>query len=191
MLILSLVVCSNIWGQTISLPIAPLDINLKDINQTDSLGKKDGYWCEVSDDRVSLCLYAGGMKNGFAQVYGKLGQDKYYLEASGYYCNNRQADQWLFFYTNGMVSLSLTKISKNSTFLEEAKSAGFYNPNATWQCYLQGFDTNGKITSEGWCIFQDDVEADAQEVGIWKYYTPHGIKTVNMSLRCAEKIDGD
>ena len=81
MLILSLIVCSNIWGQTISLPMAPLNINLKYINQTDSLGKKDGYWCEVSDDIVSLCFYAGGMKNGLAQVYGKLGQDNYYLLA--------------------------------------------------------------------------------------------------------------
>jgi len=40
--ILQLVVCSTIWGQTISLPIAPLDINLKHINQSDSLGKKNG-----------------------------------------------------------------------------------------------------------------------------------------------------
>ncbi len=97
MLILSLIVCSNIWGQSVSLPIAPLDINLKHINQTDSLGNKDGYWCEVSDDMVTLCLYAEGVKNGFAQVYRKLGQDKYYLLASGYYHNDRQANQWLFF----------------------------------------------------------------------------------------------
>ena len=187
-LILQLVVCSTIWGQTISLPIAPLNINLKYINQSDSLAKKDGYWCEVADDIISLCFYASGMKNGFAQIYKKSGQDKYYLLASGYYCNNRQAYQWLFFYTNGMISTSQTKISKNSTFLKEAQSAGFYNPNATLQCYIKNYDTDGKITSEGWCIFQDDVEEDAQEVGIWKYYTPHGIKTVNKSLACAEKI---
>lgn len=84
MLILQLVVCSTIWGQTISLPIVPLNINLKCINQFDSLGKKNGYWCEASDDIVSLCFYAGGVKNGFAQVYRKLRQDKYYLQASGY-----------------------------------------------------------------------------------------------------------
>ncbi len=42
MLILQLVVCSTIWGQTISLPIVPLNINLKCINQFDSLGKKMG-----------------------------------------------------------------------------------------------------------------------------------------------------
>ena len=85
MLILSFIVCPNIWGQTISLPIVPLNINLKYINQFDSLGKKNGYWYEVSDDIVSLCLYAGGIKNGFAQIYRKLGQNKYYLQASGYF----------------------------------------------------------------------------------------------------------
>ena len=42
MLILSFIVCPNIWGQTISLPIVPLNINLKYINQFDSLGKKMG-----------------------------------------------------------------------------------------------------------------------------------------------------
>ena len=182
MLILSFIVCPNIWGQTISLPIVPLNINLKYINQFDSLGKKNGYWYEVSDDIVSLCLYVGGIKNGFVQIYRKLGQNKYYLQASGYYRNNMQAYQWLFFYTNGMVATSQTKISKNSNFLKEAQKAGFRTPNSTLQCYIINYNINGKITSEGWCIFQDDVEDDAQEVGIWKYYTSQGVKTVNKSL---------
>ena len=182
MLILSLIVCSNIWGQSISLPIVPLNINLKHINQTDSLGKKDGYWCEVSDDIVTLCLYAGGVKNGFAQVYRKVGQDKYYLEASGYYHNDRQANQWLLFYANGMVGTSLTKISKNTHFLKEARKIGFYEPKSTLQCYIVNYDINGKVESEGWWIFQDDFEAEGEEVGLWKYYTPQGVKIVDKSL---------
>ena len=182
MLILSLIVCSNIWGQSVSLPIAPLNINLKYINQTDSLGNKDGYWCEVSDDIVSLCLYASGVKNGFAQVYGKVEQDKYYLLASGYYRDDMQANQWLFFYDNGMVATSQTKISKNTCFLKEARDAGFYDPDATLQCYIVNYDINGKATSEGWCVFHDDVEADAEEVGMWKYQTPQGVKIVDKSL---------
>ena len=48
---------------------------------------------------------------------------------------------------------------------------------------LINYDVDGKITSEGWCIFQDDVEADAEEVGTWKYYTSQGVKTVNESLK--------
>ena len=93
-----------------------------------------------------------------------------------------QAYQWLFFYTNGMVATSQTKISKNSNFLKEAQNAGFRTPNSTLQCYIINYNINGKITSEGWCIFQDDIEDDAQEVGIWKYYTSQGIKIVNKSL---------
>lgn len=182
-LILQLVVCSTIWGQTISLPIAPLDINLKHINQSDSLGKKTGYWCEATDDIVSLCFYADGVKDGFAQIYSKLEHDRYYLAASGYYHNNMPVHQWLFFYANGMVFFSQTKISKNSDFLKEARKAGFYNPSSTLQCYMINYDVDGKITSEGWCIFQDDVEADAEEVGTWKYYTSQGVKTVNESLK--------
>ena len=38
------------------------------------------------------------LKNGFAQIYRKLEQNKYYLQASGYYRNNMQAYQWLFLY---------------------------------------------------------------------------------------------
>lgn len=181
-LLFSLIVCSNIWGQSVSLPIVPLNINLKHINQTDSLGNKDGYWCEVSDDIVTLCLYAGGVKNGFAQVYRKVDQDKYYLLASGYYHNDRQANQWLYFYANGMVSFSQTKISKNTHFLKEARAAGFYDPEATWQCYILNYDTDGQPTSEGWWIYGDDVEAEGEEVGMWKYYTPQGVKIVDKSL---------
>lgn len=81
-----------------------------------------------------------------------------------------------------MVSFSQTKISKNTHFLKEARNAGFYDPEATWQCYILNYDTDGQPTSEGWCIFQDDVEADAEEVGIWKYYTPQGVKIVDKSL---------
>ena len=91
--------------------------------------------------------------------------------------------QWLFFYANGMVSFSQTKISKNSDFLKEARKAGFYNPSSTLQCYITIYDVDGKITSEGWCIFQDDVEADLEEVGTWEYYTSQGVKTVNESLK--------
>ena len=59
--------------------------------------------------------------------------------------------------------------------------------NEKSQCFkgwetLVNYNINGKITSEGWCIFQDDIEDDAQEVGIWKYYTSQGIKIVNKSL---------
>lgn len=181
-LTLSIIVCPNILGQTISLPIAPLIFDLKNINQFDSLGKKNGYWCEVSDDIVSLCPYAGGIKNGFAQIYRKSRLNQYHLEASGFYCNNVEAYQWLFFYDNGMLATSQTKIEKNSNFLKEAQCAGFYNPNSTLQCYIKNYDINGKIESEGWCIYQDDVEAYGVEVGIWKYYSSQGIKIVNKSL---------
>ena len=116
MLILSFIVCPNIWGQTISLPIVPLNINLKYINQFDSLGKKNGYWYEVSDDIVSLCLYVGGIKNGFVQIYRKLGQNKYYLQASGYYRNNMQAYQWLFFILMVWLLLHKPKFQKIQTF---------------------------------------------------------------------------
>lgn len=180
--VILLIVCPNSNGQTISLPITPLNIKLDYINQSDSLGKKNGYWCEISDDIVSLCFYNGGVKNGFAQIYRKLGKNQYYLQASGYYCNNKQAFQWLFFYDNGMVATLQTKISRNSIFLKEAQKAGFHTPSSTLQCYIINYDINGKITSEGWCIFQNDVEEDAQEVGTWKYYTSQGTKIVNKSL---------
>ena len=93
-----------------------------------------------------------------------------------------QAYQWLFFYTNGMVATSQTKISKNSNFLKEAQNAGFRTPNSTLQCYIINYNINCTSTSEGCFRFLDDVEDDAQELGIWKYYTSQGVKTVNKSL---------
>ena len=56
------------------------------------------------------------LKTALFKYNRKLGQNKYYLQASGYYRNNMQAYQWLFFYTNGMVATSQTKISKIQTF---------------------------------------------------------------------------
>ncbi len=81
-----------------------------------------------------------------------------------------------------MIATLQTKISKNHEFLNEAERAGFYNPQSTFQCYIINYDISGKITSEGWCIFQNDIEEDAQEVGIWKYFTPHGMCSKNKSL---------
>lgn len=80
-----------------------------------------------------------------------------------------------------MVATSQTKISKNTCILKEARSTGFYDPASTLQCYIVNYDINGKTTSEGWCIFQDDVDADAEEVGKWKYYTPQRVKIVDKS----------
>ncbi len=64
MTILLLMVCPNLLGQTISLPMAPLNIDLHHINKTDSLGEKSGYWCETSNDMIWLCFYEDGEKNG-------------------------------------------------------------------------------------------------------------------------------
>lgn len=175
-------VCPKLLGQTISLPMAPLNIDLRHINKTDSLGAKSGYWCESSNDMIWLCFYEDGEKNGLAQCFRKLSNGQYFLQSFGYYQHNKPAYQWQFFYNNGMIATLQTKISKNYEFLNEAEKAGFYNPQSTSQCYIINYNTSGKITSEGWCIFQNDVEEDAQEVGIWKYFTPNGMCSKNKSL---------
>lgn len=51
-LVLLFFVCINVSGQTINLPMAPLNINLDYINKTDSLGRNDSLAIafEESDD---------------------------------------------------------------------------------------------------------------------------------------------
>ncbi len=93
-----------------------------------------------------------------------------------------RAYQWLYFHDNGMVAMLQTKISKNLNYVGEAQNAGFYDPDSTMQCYIINYDIDGKVTSEGWCIYKEDLEAEGQEVGIWKYYTPQGVSIVNKSL---------
>lgn len=169
------IVCPYLYGQTINIPIVPKEISIDHINKYDSIGNKCGYWCEISDDIITFNYYSSGKKDGVSQVYRKTSSDKYYLQASGYYKEDIPCSQWQYYYKNGMISMIQSRITENRDFLKEAKELGFYTPNHTLQCYIITYDKNGNISSEGWCVFQQDVESDGQEVGRWIYHSHENI----------------
>lgn len=182
--ILLLIVCHSLSGQTINVPLAPLNINLKNINKTDSLGKKTGYWCKSNDDFIGLDFYENGKRNGISIRYNKTGQNPYGLVACGYYSNGIPACQWMFFYhPNNNISGVVTNISKNTDFIKEAQKTWLSKHEPLMQAYGINYDGNGNIESEGWFIFPADGDfmMDFEYVGVWKYYTPQGVKTKDFS----------
>lgn len=179
-----LVVCHSLSGQTINVPLAPLNINLKNINKTDSLGKKTGYWCDTSDDFICFDFYENGKKNGISIIYNRKSQNPYGLIACGYHINDIPAYQWMFFYNyNNTISSVVTNISENTDFIKEAQNTWLSKYEPLMQAYTICYDDNGNIDSEGWFIFpaHGDMEIDFEDVGEWKYYTPEGVKTKDFS----------
>lgn len=159
----------------------PMKIDTRYINKTDSSGAKSGYWCETHENDIWVCFYENGEKNGLAQRYARYGKNQYFLSAFGCFEHDRPAQQWQYYHANGMISTVITEISENHEFMEEAEKA-YRNPESTLQGYVINYNREGKIISEGWCIFYSDCMKDGAGVGIWKCYRPEGMSTEDRSL---------
>lgn len=171
-----------LFGVDITQTLTPVNIDISNINKTDSAGAKSGYWCEPDEYGVRFCFYENGEKNGLTHYYSRNGKHhQYILDELGCFEHGRPARQWLYYYDNGMISTVLTRISKNQDFLEEARKA-YYDPESTLQGYVIKYDPDGKLLSEGWCIFYSDCMKDGAGVGIWKCYRPQGMYKENRSL---------
>lgn len=181
-LLLSMILAFCVQSQDIYAPLTPITVNLKQVNKTDIHRNKQGIWySEKSDGYLEVCFYKDGKKDGICSTYLITGSSlQYFLYCIEFYQDGAFTGQSQYYHQNGMISMIQTEIGPNKDFLKEAQIIGYANSPNTIQCYCKCYSKEGKLESEGWFIYQDEF-VFGEDVGIWKYYTPHGIEEVNAS----------
>lgn len=147
--------------------------NYDKYNKVNDHGQKEGFWCDTMYNRIRFTYYRDGKKNGFFILFDNPGYLRVF--AMGRYENDVQVGQWHYFYDEERISFTQDSIGPNTFFLEDAYRCNFSNPKKSFQSYTWEYDKTGRLTGEGWCIYEDEVEL-ADKVGTWIYYSPDGKK---------------
>lgn len=135
-------------------------------NQVDQKNSRTGVWV----DEYGFITYENGLKNGPCLSY-KTEKDTITLKSLNFYQDNELKDPLLIFHKNGALAGMYIEIKENQEELYNGDSTvenGYF-----YQGYRYGFDENGILISEGYCLFSD-YDDYFLPVGIWKFYKRDG-----------------
>ena len=161
-LFISLFITIGINGQSIA---------LKEVNESDSLGRKTGIW--ISDYGDVSC-YRNGELNGSEVFFRKNDNDSTIYAL--WLFNNKEKEisgTQIFFQLNGKVGTILADVTPNVDFIGAHRH---YTKESIfpYQSYCYEFNEKGLLIAEGWAILGEDLIMDDERVGIWKYYGEDG-----------------
>jgi antitoxin component YwqK of YwqJK toxin-antitoxin module len=145
-------------------------INCKDCNVTDSLGRKQGLWIEGS----IYTYYKDNQRDGIQVNYGS---NNFTVTAIGEFSKGDPIGKVYFFDDTGHLQYTVENIGKNTRFTSIRYDSVKVIPK--FSGYLKDYFPNGYVEVEGLILFDDDFEQDFDKYGIWKYYDKKGklIKT--------------
>ena len=145
-------------------------LNKTSFNQLHN-GKKEGIWLESDNYTYSFVPYTNGRLNGFKKIYDGKTQKLLSLVR---YSDGKEIGPCFYFNDNGQLSFVQDSISVNTKFIEQAKAMGFMGK--TYQSYVIMFSQDGTKVKEGWCIYEDDIESNGEEVGEWIEYDTRNLQ---------------
>lgn len=191
-LVLSLFLSELISAQIFIPEILP-DSHVKtdnDLNQTDSVGNKEGYWCENEGTLRYYSFYKDGKKNGLFRSYEQDG-NKWLLLSIGQYVNDKEVGQWQFFEEN-RVQIKLDNVTQ--TFAVIRNSNGEQDGYCRDEAYcgecdsghyrLEYFNWHGKMNGmfryydnydDNWVLRAIGQYRDGIPVGQWQLFHPNGM----------------
>ena len=141
--------------------------NSKEINQFDENGKKSGLWIEGKGNY--FIYYKNGEEDGVHISYNRKNGR---LSGFGECTQGNKSGIWYYFDTYGLLVFTETNINKNKTLsrIRDDKKKIF----PKFSSYVKNYFPNGVVKSEGLVLYEEDIEIDYYETGIWKYYSKTG-----------------
>ncbi len=137
------------------------------INQLDNTGKKIGLWIE--NNGLSESYYRAGMKEGIFKAYNKKNGK---LSAMGEYKNDKQIGIWYYFNESSHLMSIVSEIRHDNKIEITLDFGNKTIPESSAQ--ITFFYPSGVKKMEGHVLYNDDIEIDYYEIGVWNFYNEFG-----------------
>jgi antitoxin component YwqK of YwqJK toxin-antitoxin module len=154
-------------SQTTNTSITKSKLDRTECNLRDALGKKYGLWIE--DNGNTFVYYKNNKRDGsyisYARKNGK-------VDRFGEYSNGKQIGKWFYFDESQHLEFTEENIKDNTELTRKTDAGDIVKPKYT--SYVKNYYPNGMVKSEGQMLYQEDIQVDSYETGIWKYYDQSG-----------------
>lgn len=140
-------------------------------NQLDSLGMKQGLWIE-KNGAVEV-YYRNNLREGVYRSYSLKSKS---LAVFGEYSMGKPVGKWYFFNDSGRLLFTEENIQENNQFTRVREDGVKLMPK--FCSYVKMYYPNGRLESEGWVIYDEDVQVDFFKTGTWRYYDKEGNLTM-------------